>query len=166
MQAGYGGCVTGNCAGFCTDRESCDPIVVIKANVNGNYVTLTSEGYLLANATSKSDAARFALHVDPLNASYQMAFYSMDVHSYVAVDSLSVPLEIGAGAIASPEVFTNLDASGNYDTSNPMVGVTMTFWSSEVSKFVTAEDGGDSPLIANRDAVGPWEQFTLEIASP
>ena len=166
MRAGYGDCTAGGCPGFCTDRNSCDPIVVIKANVNGNYVTLTSDGYLLASATSKASAARFALHVDPRNRAYEMAFYSMDVHSYVAVDALTVPLEIGAGAITDPEAFTNLDANGNEDPTGALIGVTMTFWSSEVSKYVTAEDAGASPLIANRDAIGPWEQFTLEFASP
>ena len=166
MRAGYGDCTAGGCLGFCTDRNSCDPIVVIKANVNGQYVTLTSDGYLLANATSKANAARFALHVDPRNRAYEMAFYSMDVHSYVAVDALTVPLEIGAGAIDTPEAFTNLDANGNEDPTGALIGVTMTFWSAEVSKYVTAEDAGASPLIANRDAIGPWEQFTLEFASP
>jgi len=28
-------------------------------------------------------------------------------------------------------------------------------------KYVTAEDGGASALIANRTAIGPWEKFTL-----
>jgi hypothetical protein len=166
MQAGYGNCTQGGCLGFCTDRQSCDPVVVIKANVNGKYVTLTSDGHLLASATSKSSAARFAVHVDPRNTAYEMAFYSLDVRSYVAVDSRDVPLEVGAASIASPEAFTNLDTNGDYDRTGNVVGVTMTFWSDEVRKYVTAEDEGDSPLIANRDAIGPWEQFTLEFASP
>lgn len=32
-------------------------------------------------------------------------------------------------------------------------------------KFVAAEAGGSQPLIANRDAVGPWETFTLTTLS-
>jgi hypothetical protein len=30
-------------------------------------------------------------------------------------------------------------------------------------QYVTAEDGGASPLIANRTAVGVWEKFDLII---
>jgi hypothetical protein len=29
------------------------------------------------------------------------------------------------------------------------------------SKLVCAENGGAAALIANRDAIGPWEQFDL-----
>ena len=29
------------------------------------------------------------------------------------------------------------------------------------SMFVTADNAGASPLIANRTAIGTWEQFTL-----
>jgi alpha-L-fucosidase 2 len=29
------------------------------------------------------------------------------------------------------------------------------------SKYVTAENGGAAALIANRDTIGPWEQFDL-----
>ena len=29
------------------------------------------------------------------------------------------------------------------------------------NKIVTAENGGSSPLIANRDAIGPWEEFDV-----
>jgi hypothetical protein len=28
-------------------------------------------------------------------------------------------------------------------------------------QFVTAENAGASPLIANRTAIGPWEEFDL-----
>jgi hypothetical protein len=28
-------------------------------------------------------------------------------------------------------------------------------------KFVCAENGGASPLVANRDVIGPWEQILL-----
>ena len=29
-------------------------------------------------------------------------------------------------------------------------------------RYVTAENGGTSPLIANRMNIGPWEQFWIE----
>ena len=29
------------------------------------------------------------------------------------------------------------------------------------SRYVVAENGGAAPLIANRTAIGPWEQFDL-----
>jgi hypothetical protein len=166
MLAGYGDCTAGGCLGFCTDRGSCDPVVVIKANVNGKYVTLTADGYLLASADSKTNAARFALHVDPRARAYEMAFYSLDAGTYVGVDAATIPIETGARAIAQPEVFINFDGTGDYDPTGELVNVTMTFWSAQVSKYLTAEDAGASPLIANRDAIGPWEQFTLELASP
>ncbi|QRK10452.1 hypothetical protein JQX13_10355 [Archangium violaceum] len=30
-------------------------------------------------------------------------------------------------------------------------------------QYVCAEDSGDSPLIVNRTAVGPWETFAVQI---
>ncbi|MEY9962601.1 hypothetical protein ABIA33_000627 [Streptacidiphilus sp. MAP12-16] len=37
----------------------------------------------------------------------------------------------------------------------------VTFCSQADSKYVTAESAGAQPLIANRTAIGLWEQFTL-----
>jgi hypothetical protein len=164
MPANYGGCADGGCSGFCTTRDSCDPVVVIKANVNGKYVVLDGSNQLIASATSKASASQFALHIDPRDRSYEMAFYSMSAHSYVASDGSNVALATGAGAIADPEAFMNLDPTGNDDPTNNVVGTPLTLLID--GEFVTAEDAGDSPLIANRDTPGPWEQFTLELATP
>jgi hypothetical protein len=35
------------------------------------------------------------------------------------------------------------------------------FQSKTNGKYVCAESAGAQPLIANRDAIGPWETFTL-----
>lgn len=32
------------------------------------------------------------------------------------------------------------------------------------SRYVSADNAGANPLIANRDAIGPWERFTLATA--
>ena len=31
------------------------------------------------------------------------------------------------------------------------------------NRYVCAEDAGNSPLIANRDAIGPWETFKMTV---
>jgi glycoprotein endo-alpha-1,2-mannosidase len=31
------------------------------------------------------------------------------------------------------------------------------------NRYVTAENAGAAPLIANRTAIGPWEQFDLVV---
>jgi flagellum-specific peptidoglycan hydrolase FlgJ len=42
-------------------------------------------------------------------------------------------------------------------------GATVTIRATVNNRVVTAEQGGSQSLIANRTAVGPWEQFTLQV---
>ena len=46
-------------------------------------------------------------------------------------------------------------------TQMPASGSTISLRAHTDSNFVTAPDAGAQPLIANRTAIGPWEQFTL-----
>jgi len=69
-------------------------------------------------------------------------------------------------AATSPEGI-NLDVIG-YDLVTTPVnsipvpnGAVIAFVANANGKYVTAEDGGQQPLIANRTAIGPWEQFQI-----
>ncbi|OEH91538.1 glycoside hydrolase family 30 beta sandwich domain-containing protein [Bacillus solimangrovi] len=52
------------------------------------------------------------------------------------------------------------DATTNNGTSAP-IGSVISIKSMANQLFVTAEDGGDSALVANRDSVGTWEEFEV-----
>ncbi|MGW2775307.1 discoidin domain-containing protein [Streptomyces olivaceoviridis] len=46
-------------------------------------------------------------------------------------------------------------------TTPPTTGTVVSLKASVNNAYVTAEDAGASPLIANRTAIGPWEQFDV-----
>jgi hypothetical protein len=56
-----------------------------------------------------------------------------------------------ASLTAATQGFTIVDAGGG----------TVALKSSANGKFVCAENGGAAPLVANRDAIGGWDQFTI-----
>ncbi|GAB3871103.1 hypothetical protein GCM10027610_134020 [Dactylosporangium cerinum] len=64
------------------------------------------------------------------------------------------PNEAGLQAIANA---VNLSLFGT--TTTPPPTTVVTFRARANGKLVTAENGGNAALIANRTAVGPWEQF-------
>jgi lysophospholipase L1-like esterase len=64
------------------------------------------------------------------------------------------PNEAGLQAIANA---VNLNLFGT--TTTPPATTVVSFRARANGKLVTADNGGNSPLIANRTAVGPWEQF-------
>jgi hypothetical protein len=43
----------------------------------------------------------------------------------------------------------------------PVTGTVVSFRARANSQYVTADNGGASPLIANRTSIGPWEQFDM-----
>jgi len=53
----------------------------------------------------------------------------------------------------------------NYITSTPDKCIAVNIKAVINNKYVTAENGGSSPLIANRDTAGPWELFYISPAA-
>ena len=50
---------------------------------------------------------------------------------------------------------------GGQDLAGCFEPLTVSFKARANARWVTAESGGGAPLIANRTAIGPWEQFDL-----
>jgi hypothetical protein len=82
---------------------------------------------------------------DPANPARYLPVYDSGDHLH--------PNEAGIRAIANA-VDLNLFAP---PTSSPVVGLR----ARANGRYVTAESAGAQPLIANRTAVGAWEEFDL-----
>ncbi len=144
-------CNGGACAGFCDPLYDCQPLYVIKANVNGRYIAVDSTGRLVASATTSASATRFAMYA--ANTSSDVYLYAWAQQRFVTSD----------GAGASPLV-ANITTPGPNQRFYvfPETSTAESIWSYATGKYVSADNSGASPLIANRTSFGPWEEFTFE----
>jgi lysophospholipase L1-like esterase len=83
---------------------------------------------------------------DPANPTHYLAAYDAGDHLH--------PNEAGLQAIANAVDLSLLSAA----PTQPASGV-ISLRAHANGLYVTADDAGASPLIANRTAIGPWEQF-------
>jgi uncharacterized membrane protein (GlpM family) len=67
--------------------------------------------------------------------------------------------------IAHGDTVSTVDSvSSTYSPAVFMAGSSVSLMADTNGKYVTAENAGAAALIANRDAVGPWEEFDLSTA--
>jgi hypothetical protein len=66
-------------------------------------------------------------------------------------------------AIKKWETFTVLRADGSGDKISNGQQVALR---ANNGQFICAEGGGGQKVVANRNAIGPWETFTIEIIQP
>lgn len=91
--------------------------------------------------------------IDQDNATHDPARPTWFLPAYDSGDHLH-PNEAGFQAIADA---VNLSLFGT--ATNPPQSTVVSFRARANGLLVTADNGGNAPLIANRAAVGPWEQF-------
>lgn len=123
--------------------------ISFRAQVNDNYVGVTSDSLLIANRTEAGEWEKYIV-VDAGNGN--IALRSIVSSLYVcAEDSGISPLIANRTELGEWESFTEVDAGGGKIALLAIVN----------SSYVCVEDGGASALIANRDEVGNWETFTV-----
>jgi hypothetical protein len=122
--------------------------VGLRARANGQVVTAESAGAqpLIANRVVVGGWETFNF-VD--NADGSVSFQSQANGKYVDAANATSSLIADSSTIGAPEEF---DLIFNPDSS-------VSFRAHVNSQIVTAESDGVQPLIANRTAVGPWEEF-------
>ncbi|HEX4791643.1 MAG TPA: arabinofuranosidase catalytic domain-containing protein [Actinospica sp.] len=132
-----------------TDVKTTASMVSLKAHADGDYVdAANSSTSLTANATSTGTAETFDL------LSNSDGTVSLRAHSdgdYVDAASSSTSLTANATSTGAAETF---DLINNSDGS-------ISLRAHADGDYVTAENAGAAPLIANRTAIGPWEEFDL-----
>ena len=130
--------------------------VSMKAEVNGKYVCAADEGKspLIADRTEAKQWELF--DVVAAGGGHVALRACANGKCVTAKDGLS-PLIADTDAAAGPGVLFDIEAldtdAGRYALRAVGHG-----------KYVCADKGGQSPLIANRDTTGLWERFRLEIA--
>lgn len=71
-------------------------------------------------------------------------------------DEMHFEIDVAPGDPALPALVSKINGGGA-----PAGGQVVGIRARANGRIVCAENGGASPLIANRSAVGPWEQFTI-----
>jgi hypothetical protein len=123
--------------------------VAFKSLANGKYVAAESGGQLplIANRDAVNGWETFDLQYAGENS------FSIRARA----NGLFVTLDSRGQLIARDESPSSLDRFQFIDVGQGYVALR----SAVTQKFVSAESGGQAPLIANRDAALGWEQFTL-----
>jgi glycoprotein endo-alpha-1,2-mannosidase len=117
--------------------------VALRARVNGRYVCAESAGAaaLIANRTAVGPWERFD-RVDLGGG--RIALRAQVNGRYVTAGS--GPLIASATSVGTAQTFVPQGAAFRAAVNN---------------QFVCAEDSGNQPLVANRGAIGSWEQFDV-----
>ncbi|WP_433054502.1 PKD domain-containing protein [Dactylosporangium sp. CS-033363] len=127
--------------------------VALRSKVNGRYVANLSatDTQLAARASDATlgygNSSSFVFQPQPDGS---VALLSAGTNAYVSSNSGKV-LTADRAAVGPWEKFHLIDA-GN---------ATVTLRAHANTRFVTADNGGNAPLIANRTATGQWETFDL-----
>lgn len=136
----------------------------LRAN-NGQYVCAEGGGggTVVANRSVAREWETFRL-VDrngpPLGSGDQVALRANNGQFVCAEGGGGREVVANRNAIREWETFTILhaDGSGGEIANGQQVALR-----ANNGQFVCAEDGGGREVVANRDAIGPWETFTIEI---
>ncbi|MFC4031671.1 xylosidase [Streptomyces polygonati] len=123
-------------------------VVSLRAGVNNDYVTAENGGAaaLIANRTAIGVWEQFDL-LDAGNGGIALRAHANSRY----VTAGSSPLIADATAIGAAQTFQLIHNSNG----------TVSLKAQANNMYVTAENAGAAALIANRTAIGPWEQFAL-----
>jgi lysophospholipase L1-like esterase len=124
------------------------PVISLKAHANGDYVTAESAGAsaLIANRTAIGPWEQFD---EVSEANGTIALRSHANNKYVTAGT--APLIADSTTAGQAQTFQLIH---NSDGSISLLALAN-------GDYVTAESAGASALIANRTAIGPWEEFDL-----
>jgi cellulose 1,4-beta-cellobiosidase len=125
-------------------------LCAIQAQVNGQYVTANGTNVLIASQSTIGPNERFAKY-DFGNGN--SAFQSVASGLFVTL-SASGSLNLRASSLTA----------GSWETfaTTPLVGGNIAFSSIEANgSYISADNYGVNPLIANRTTIGAWETFNL-----
>ncbi|MEV4350024.1 GDSL-type esterase/lipase family protein [Actinoplanes sp. NPDC049596] len=130
-----------------------DAVVALRARVNDKYVTAEDAGAqaLIANRDAVGDWESFD-RIPMGDGTFALRAHSNGEYVTASPDS---PL-IASGRTVSDAQRFRLVANG--DGSSSLLAVVD-------GDYVTAENAGADPLIANRTAVGPWEEFDVSMVT-
>jgi hypothetical protein len=122
----------------------------LRAHANGTIVTAESAGAqpLIANRPVADAWETFDL-ID--NADGTVSLFAHANNKYVDAPSTTSSLIADATTIGTPEKFDLIFNADNSISLRARVN----------NDYVTAESAGSQPLIANRTAIGAWEEFDL-----
>ncbi|TQM00429.1 beta-glucosidase [Actinoallomurus bryophytorum] len=122
-------------------------VVSLRARVNGQYVTADDAGAspLIANRGAIGAWEQF----DQVDQGGAIALRSHANNQYVTAGSAPLIADAtSAGAAQTFDVVHNSDGS-------------VSLRAHANNQYVTAENAGAAALVANRGAIGPWEEFDL-----
>jgi lysophospholipase L1-like esterase len=123
-------------------------VISLKARVNGNYVTAENAGAaaLIANRTAIGLWEQFD-EIDAGNGNIALRAHANNK----IVTAGSTPLIASSTSIGTAETFQLVhNSDGSVTLKSVLNGL-----------YVTAENAGAASLIANRAAIGGWEEFDL-----
>jgi lysophospholipase L1-like esterase len=123
-------------------------VVSLRAHANGRIVTAEDQGTqpLIANRDAVGSWEQFD-RVDAGNGTIALRAHANDKYVTAGASSLIA----SSGSIGTAETFRSV---ANADGSISLLATVN-------GQYVTAEAAGAQPLIANRQAIGPWEEFDL-----
>ena len=125
-------------------------VISLRSHANSNYVCADNAGAaaLIANRTAIGPWESFDLITNP-DGSISLRAHANN--TYVTAANTTTPLIANATTITTAQEFdliTNADGS-------------ISLRAHADNDYVTAENAGAAPLIANRVAIGGWEEFDL-----
>jgi hypothetical protein len=123
-------------------------LCAIKAQVNGNYVTASGTNLLIASQSGISPTEQFA---GVSLSGGQTALQSMSSGLFVTVIPGTLNLSASSSTIGPYQMFTITNIGNGNVAFNAGIN----------QCYVSAENAGASPLVANRTAIGSWETFSL-----
>ncbi|OLB64457.1 MAG: hypothetical protein AUI10_11005 [Actinobacteria bacterium 13_2_20CM_2_72_6] len=118
--------------------------LALRAHANGKYVTAATGAPLVAGRDAIGATEKFQRFA---NSDGTISLRAAANGKYVTAAN-GAPLVAGRATIGDAEKFTPVAPPAVISLRAQVNG-----------RFVTAENGGGAPLIANRGAVGAWEQF-------
>jgi beta-glucosidase len=126
-----------------------EPVITLRAHANGKLVTAENAGAaaLIANRTAIGPWEQF----DQVDAGDGMIALRAHANGRYVTAAPGAALIAGATAIGTQQSFRPVR---NGDGSLSLVAAAN-------NQYVCAENAGAAPLIANRTAIGPWEEFDL-----
>jgi beta-glucosidase len=125
------------------------PVISLRAHANSQYVTAESAGAqaLIANRAAIGPWEQFD-EIDNGNGTIALRAHA---NSRYVTAAAGVSLIASSTAIGQPESFRLIHNSDGSVSLQSVVN----------NNYVCAENAGAAALIANRTAIGPWEEFDL-----
>jgi type 1 glutamine amidotransferase len=128
-----------------------NPVISLRARVNGKYVTAENGGALplIANRTAIGPWEQF----DQINAG----------GGFIALRAHANNLDVCAENAGAASLIANRTAVGPWEQFQLIHNAdgSVSLKADANGLYVTAENAGNSALIANRTAIGLWEEFDL-----